>query len=52
MPINCFVSHSHRDKPFEDRLADTLAAHGVETWYSARSVVIRKDAIAPVITVK
>ena len=25
MPINCFLSHAHRDKPFADRLADTLA---------------------------
>ncbi|MGO9918601.1 MAG: toll/interleukin-1 receptor domain-containing protein [Isosphaeraceae bacterium] len=39
MPINCFLSQSHRDKPFADRLADTLAAHGVETWYSARQIM-------------
>ncbi len=39
MPINCFLSHSHRDKPFADRLADTLAGHGVETWYSARQIM-------------
>jgi TIR domain len=39
VPINCFLSHSHHDKPFADRLADTLAAHGVETWYSARQIM-------------
>jgi TIR domain len=39
VPINCFLSHSHRDKSFADQLADTLAAHGVETWYSARQIM-------------
>jgi hypothetical protein len=40
VPINCFLSHSHRDKPFADRLADSLAAHGVETGYRVRVVKI------------
>jgi len=39
VPINGFLSHAHRDKPFADRLADTLAAHGVDTWYSARQIM-------------
>ena len=39
MPIHCFLSHSHRDKPVADQLANTLAAHGVETWYRARQIL-------------
>jgi hypothetical protein len=39
VPLDCFLSHAHRDKSFADRLADTLAAHGIEAWYSVRKIV-------------
>jgi hypothetical protein len=34
-----FLSHAHLNKPFADDLADMLAVHGVETWYSARQIL-------------
>jgi len=39
VPVNCFLSHAHLDKSFADRLADTLAAHRIEVWYSVRKIV-------------
>ena len=37
-PQNCFLSHSHHNESFADRLADVLARHTIEVWYSPRQL--------------
>lgn len=32
-----FISHSHRDHPFAERLAHDLAIRGVDVWYELYS---------------
>ena len=34
MPTEVFVSHSHADQPFAERLVDVLRHHRVPFWYS------------------
>ncbi len=37
-PRHCFLSHSHYNETFADKLADVLAWHGIEVWYSPREL--------------
>lgn len=34
MPTEVFVSHSHADQPFTERLVGVLGAHQIPYWYS------------------
>ena len=34
MPTEVFVSHSHADQPFAERLVDVLRHHQIPFWYS------------------
>lgn len=38
-PREVFLSHSAGDRPFVERLAETLAQHNVPVWYSATNIV-------------
>jgi hypothetical protein len=38
-PRRCFLSHATQDSDFSDRLADSLAKHGVDVFYSAAPVL-------------
>ena len=37
-PRNCFLSHSHYNDSFADKLADMLARHAIDVWYSPRKL--------------
>jgi hypothetical protein len=37
-PRHCFLSHSHYNEAFVDKLADVLARHRIEAWYSPRKL--------------
>jgi hypothetical protein len=37
-PREVFLSHSHQDRAFASRLAETLGRHGVPVWYSRERI--------------
>ena len=37
-PRLCFLSHSHHDRRFAQRLESTLNSHGVPVWYSPTQI--------------
>ena len=36
--VSCFISYSHSDKPFAERLWDALAARGVTCWLDSKDM--------------
>lgn len=37
-PQHCFLSHSHYNKDFADKLAKVLADHAIEAWYAPNQI--------------
>jgi hypothetical protein len=40
---SCFISYSHKDKPFAQRLYDTLQAQGIRCWLDEHQVLPGDD---------
>lgn len=39
IPVRVFVSHSHQDRDFANRVTAELARYGIETWYSQVNIL-------------
>src|SRR5881397_622675 len=42
-PREVFLSHSHQDRAFASRLAETLGRHGVPVWYSRERIQVAQQ---------